>query len=344
MYSCTSIESDAAVQMDASSPRRTDHPEFITQNAHVRRLLAQADRVAEFSATVLLTGESGTGKEVLARRLHGRSPRRRASFVQINCASLPEGVLESELFGHEKGAFTGAVRQRLGRFELANRGTLFLDEIGAADLRVQLRLLRVLQEREFERVGGAETLRVDVRVIAATNVNLREEISKGTFREDLFYRLNVVPLKLPPLRQRKGDIPLLIEYFIRRLEAQNGCKIRGLDAAALNLFLAYPWPGNVRQLANALERMVLLANDSLLREKDVPEEIVHWKKEEDADRSQSQQGFREARSSFERHFLCEALHRHRGVISQVAEDVGLSRKSLYAKLEHLEIDYQHYRT
>lgn len=342
MYSGTSANSDATARMGASSPRGPDHSEFITQNAQVRRLLAQVDRVAKSPATVLLTGESGTGKEVLARRLHGRSLRRRASFVRLNCASLPEGVLESELFGHEKGAFTGAIRQRLGRFELADRGTLFLDEIGAADMRVQLRLLRVLQEREFERVGGTETLRVDVRVIAATNVNLWEETRKGTFREDLFYRLNVVPLKLPPLRQRKGDIPLLIEYFIRRLAAQNRCKIRGLDAAALELFLTYPWPGNVRQLENALERMVLLAGDSLLRKEDVPEEIVHWKDEDEPKRGR--RGFREARSSFERHFLCEALHRHRGVISQVAEDVGLSRKSLYAKLEHLEIDYQHYRT
>lgn len=342
MYSGTSANSDATARMGASSPRGPDHSEFITQNAQVRRLLAQVDRVAKSPATVLLTGESGTGKEVLARRLHGRSLRRRASFVRLNCASLPEGVLESELFGHEKGAFTGAIRQRLGRFELADRGTLFLDEIGAADMRVQLRLLRVLQEREFERVGGTETLRVDVRVIAATNVNLWEETRKGTFREDLFYRLNVVPLKLPPLRQRKGDIPLLIEYFIRRLAAQNRCKIRGLDAAALELFLTYPWPGNVRQLENALERMVLLAGDSLLRKEDMPEEIVHWKDEDEPKRGR--RGFREARSSFERHFLCEALHRHRGVISQVAEDVGLSRKSLYAKLEHLEIDYQHYRT
>ena len=154
MYSCTSANSDAATRVGASSPRCADHPEFITQNAQVRRLLAQADRVAQSPATVLLIGESGTGKEVLARRLHGRSPRRRASFVRLNCASLPEGVLESELFGHEKGAFTGAVRQRLGRFELADRGTLFLDEIGAADMRVQLRLLRILQEREFERVGA----------------------------------------------------------------------------------------------------------------------------------------------------------------------------------------------
>ena len=342
MYSGTSANSDATARMGASSPRGPDHSEFITQNAQVRRLLAQVDRVAKSPATVLLTGESGTGKEVLARRLHGRSLRRRASFVRLNCASLPEGVLESELFGHEKGAFTGAIRQRLGRFELADRGTLFLDEIGAADMRVQLRLLRVLQEREFERVGGTETLRVDVRVIAATNVNLWEETRKGTFREDLFYRINVVPLKLPPLRQRKGDIPLLIEYFIRRLATQNRCKIHGLDAAALELFLTYPWPGNVRQLENALERMVLLAGDSLLRKEDMPEEIVHLKDEDDPKRGR--RGFREARSSFERHFLCEALHRHRGVISQVAEDVGLSRKSLYAKLEHLEIDYQHYRT
>ena len=341
MDSRTFANSDLSARVGASSPRRTDHPEFVTQNAQVRRLLTQADRIAESPATVLLTGESGTGKEVLAKRLHERSPRRRASFVRLNCASLPEGVLESELFGHEKGAFTGAVRQHLGRFELANRGTLFLDEIGAADMRVQLRLLRVLQEREFERVGGTETLRVDVRVIAATNADLQAEVRKGTFREDLFYRLNVVPLKLPPLRQRKEDIPLLIEHFIHRLTAQNGCKIRGIDAAALNLFLAYPWPGNVRQLENALERMILLANDSLLREADMPEEILHWQDEEESDLHP--RDFRKARNSFERHFLCEALYRHRGVISQVAEEVGLSRKSLYAKLENLDIDYQHYR-
>ena len=262
--------------------------------------------------------------------------------MRLSCASLPEGWLESELFGHEKGAFTGAVRQHLGRFELANRGTLFLDEIGAADMRVQLRLLRVLQEREFERVGGAETLRVDVRVIAATNVDLREEVRKGTFREDLFYRLNVVPLKLPPLRQRKGDIPLLIEHFIRRSAAQKRVQNSRPRHHGLKSLLGLPVPGNVRQLENALERMVLLANDSLLREEDVPEEIIHWQDEEESDLCP--RGFREARNSFERHFLCEALHRHRGVISQVAEEVGLSRKSLYAKLENLDSDYQHYRT
>lgn len=192
--------------------------------------------MAKASATVLITGESGTGKEVLAKRLHDRSPRRRAAFIRLNCASLSEGVLESELFGHEKGAFTGAIRQRLGRFEQADRGTLFLDEIGAADLRVQLRLLRVLQEREFERVGGTETQRVDVRVIAATNVDLQEEVRRGNFREDLFYRLNVIQLKLPPL----------VEYFIRKLDAGKGGRMRTVDAAALDHLSAYPWPGNVR--------------------------------------------------------------------------------------------------
>ena len=171
---------------------------------------------------MLSTGESGTGKEVLAKRLHERSPRRRAAFIRLKCASLSEGVLDSELFGHEKGAFTGAIRQPLGRFEQADRGTLFFDEIRAADLRVQLRLMRVLQEGEFERVGGTETLQVDVRVIAATNVDMQEELRRGNFREDLFYRLNVIQLKLPPLRQYKGDTPLLVEYFIRKLDASKG--------------------------------------------------------------------------------------------------------------------------
>jgi len=316
--------------------------EFITQDALIRRLLEQADRVAKAPATVLITGESGTGKEVLARRLHERSPRHRFPYVRLNCASLSEGVLESELFGHEKGAFTGAIRQRHGRFEQANRGTLFLDEIGVADLRVQLRLLRVLQEREFERVGGTQTQRVDVRVIAATNCDLQEEVRKGTFREDLFYRLNVVQLKLPPLRQRKGDIPLLIEYFIRRLHGTHGGRVCSVDDVALQYLLAYPWPGNVRQLENAVERMVVLAGGTQLRRTDVPEEVLNWREEDEGEELVGE-GFREARSSFERRFLCAALHRNHGVISRVAEAVGLSRKSLYAKLDYLEIDYERYR-
>jgi len=348
MNSYQQVNSDDSIDRVAlkgqviQSSGKVDSCEFITQNAQVRHLLSQADRVAKAPATVLITGEGGTGKEVLAKRLHEHSPRRRAAFIRLNCASLSEGVLESELFGHEKGAFTGAIRQRLGRFEQADRGTLFLDEIGAADLRVQLRLLRVLQEREFERVAGTETLRVDVRVIAATNVDLQEEVRRGNFREDLFYRLNVIQLKLPPLRQRKGDIPLLVEYFIRKLDAGKGGRIRTVDAAALDHLSAYPWPGNVRQLENAVERMVVLAGGAVLQRTDVPEEVLNWRAD-DAELVVDGEGFREARCSFERHFLCSALHRYHGVISQVAEAVGLSRKSLYAKLEHLEIDYERYR-
>ncbi|MBN64287.1 MAG: hypothetical protein CME20_23240 [Gemmatimonadetes bacterium] len=330
----------AATRYAPHTTRQSPAVKFITEDAEVIRLLAQADRIAGSAATVLITGESGTGKEVLAQRLHDHSSRCGAPLVRLNCAALAEGVLESELFGHEKGAFTGAVRQRPGRFEQANGGTLFLDEIGAADLRVQLRLLRVLQEREFERVGGTETLRVDVRVIAATNVDLRQEVAKGTFREDLFYRLNVVPLALPPLRRRKGDIRLLVEHFMRRVASRSGCAVHEIDAGALDLLRAYPWPGNVRQLENAVERMVLLAGGAVLRRADVPEEILYAEEDESEEEGQ---GFKEARNAFERRFLCAALHRHRGVISQVAEAVGLSRKSLYAKLEHLDIDYQCYR-
>ena len=342
--------SDGLNKLSASQPsafyssQRGGQPEFIIQSAEVRRLLAQADRVAASPATVLITGESGTGKEVLARWVHGRSPRRNASFVKLNCASLPEGVLESELFGHEKGAFTGAVRQHLGRFEQADQGTLLLDEIGAADLRLQLRLLRVLQERELERVGGSKNVRVDVRVIDATNADLHQEIRKGSFREDLFYRLNVVPLRIPPLRQRKGDIPLLIESFMRRLVVRDGVEMYRIEREVLDHCLAYPWPGNVRQLENAVERMVLLAGGSTLRVGDLPEEILYWREDEAEEvLTPDHHGFREARSVFERNFLCTALERHRGVISRVAEAVGLSRKSLYAKLEYLEIDYERYR-
>jgi DNA-binding NtrC family response regulator len=300
------------------------------------------EQVAKSRATVLLEGESGTGKEVFAQALHYYSSRRDRSFVRINCAALPEGVLESELFGHEKGAFTGAVRQRPGRFELAHQGTLFLDEIGAADARVQLRLLRVLQEQEFERVGGTETLKVDVRVIAATNANLWAEVREGKFRADLFYRLNVVPIKLPPLRERSEDLPLLIEHFVRRAARQNRRPVEGVEARAMEHLQGYPWPGNVRQLENTIERMVVLAKGPYLTEEDVPQDVRQWRDEADVV-DLGILNFQEARLLFERRFLKAALRRHNGVIAQVADAIGMSRKNLYMKLENLDIDYEQYR-
>jgi transcriptional regulator with GAF, ATPase, and Fis domain len=211
----------------------------------MQRLLAELGRLAEARATVLVQGESGTGKEVFAHAIHQRSHRSRGPFVRLNCAALSEGVLESELFGHERGAFTGAMRQHAGRFELAHRGTLFLDEIGAASPSVQVRLLRVLQEQEFERLGGTQTLRVDVRVIAATNAELRREVASGRFREDLFYRLDVLPVLLPPLRERREDIPLLVEHFIQAAANKNQRPLGGIEEEALAHLKEYPWPGNI---------------------------------------------------------------------------------------------------
>ncbi len=307
-------------------------------------LLSQLERIARSNSTVLLQGESGTGKEVLARAVHSYSPRHRGPFVSVNCASLAEGVLESELFGHEKGAFTGAVRQRLGRFELARGGTLFLDEIGSADIKVQQRLLRVLQEREFERLGGSVTVHADVRVVAATNADLTVAVKEATFREDLFYRLNVLPLEVPPLRQRAEDIPLFIDHFIANGPDGVVNRAEGIEAEAVRILSAYPWPGNIRQLANTIERMIVLSSRSTLAAADIPWEIVNWRDSEEAQEELTAKTFWEARTHFDRRYLCEALKRHNGVISHVADAIGISRKNLYTRLQRLRIDYHRYRT
>ena len=298
--------------------------------------------MAATRATVLIQGESGTGKEVLAHAIHYSSRRREGPCVRLNCASLPEGMLESELFGHERGAFTGAVRQRPGRFELAHEGTLFLDEIGAADTKVQLCLLRVLQEREFERVGGTQTLSVDVRIVAATNADLKKEVGKGRFREDLFYRLNVVPVRLPALRERSEDIPLLIDHFLKLYAGRNKCAVAKIDPEAVKRLQAYPWPGNIRELENIVERMAIFTRHNVLRVEDVPQEILQWKEEEELVELNTS-SFQAARALFERRYLCNALRRYNGVISQVARAIGMSRKNLYMRLADLHIDYKRFR-
>ncbi|MFT5087685.1 MAG: transcriptional regulator with GAF, ATPase, and Fis domain, partial [Planctomycetota bacterium] len=249
---------------DEPSGRSAKH--VIAASEKMRNLLDNLERVADSNVTVLIEGESGTGKEVCARWLHKCSDRSDKPFVGINCAALPDNLLESELFGHEKGAFTGATHQRKGRFEQAHGGTLFLDEIGVASFTVQLRLLRVLQEREFERIGGEKRVCVDVRIVAATNVDLHAEVRDGRFREDLLYRLNVVPVKLPPLRERHGDIPLLIEHFMRRANQRNNRGVQNLSENVLKKLCQYPWPGNVRELENVIERMVVLSIREELRD------------------------------------------------------------------------------
>ncbi len=246
---------------------------IVGEHATMNELLRTVAHVAPSRSSVLISGESGTGKELIAAALHRHSNRASAPFIRLNCAALAEGLLESELFGHERGSFTGAVGRREGRFKQADGGSLFLDEVSEIPLATQVKLLRFLQEREFERVGGNETIKVDVRVIAATNVDLAERVQRGLFREDLFYRLNVITLRIPSLRERQSDIPLLAHFFLRRYAEENGKSLRGLSDAALARLYAYAWPGNVRELEHAIERAVVLAQGEWIEADDLPEQI-----------------------------------------------------------------------
>ena len=230
----------------------------------MRRVFDYVKKIADTTATVLILGESGVGKELVARKIHYASSRHNKPFVKLNCAALPESIIESELFGHEKGAFTGAVTERKGRFELADGGTIFLDEIGELSMNVQTKLLRVLQEREFERVGGAETLKCDVRVITATNKDLEAGIENGTFREDLYYRLNIIPVTVPPLRERKSDIPLLVNHFIEKFSKLNNKNVTRISTPAIDMLFSYHWPGNIRELENCIEHAVILTEDDVI--------------------------------------------------------------------------------
>jgi DNA-binding NtrC family response regulator len=315
-----------------------EDPERLLQGAspalaEVRRVI---ERVAATSATVLISGESGTGKEIVARSLHQRSNRSSAAFVKINCAAIPEGLLESELFGHERGAFTGASSSKPGRFELADGGTLFLDEIGEMPLVSQPKLLRALQEGRFYRVGGTATVEVDVRLIAATNRDLRREVADGRFREDLFYRLHVVPLALPPLRERRADIPELARFFVARANRRLHRTVSGLEPAALERLCAHDWPGNLRELENAIERAVLLCEGELIRAGDVLPETP-------ADASAPagaplRERIRRATRQIEREAILEALRLTDGNVTQAALRLGLSRRGLQLKMKELEIE------
>jgi DNA-binding NtrC family response regulator len=249
------------------------HTGISGQSAGVQEILVKIEQMAPVSSTVLIQGESGTGKELVAKAIHDLSPRRGKPFIAVNCAALPETLLESELFGHEKGAFTGAAERRLGRFELADQGTIFLDEIGEMTPSTQVRLLRVLENRTFFRLGGTQPIKVDVRVIAATNRNLRDLVSLGEFRDDLYYRLNVLNIYLPPLRERREDIPLLVRRFIREFSVQHERPFRGITAEAMQRLVSAPWPGNVRQLRNLIESMVVLAPGTEIRASDIPPDI-----------------------------------------------------------------------
>ncbi|MDD2582553.1 MAG: sigma-54 dependent transcriptional regulator [Desulfuromonadaceae bacterium] len=281
--------------------------------------------VASTTASVLIYGESGTGKELVARAIHLLSPRSSAAFVPINCAAIPENLLESELFGHEKGAFTGAIQARQGKFELAKGGTIFLDEIGEMPLPLQAKLLRVLQERVFERVGGSREIRADVRVIAATNRTLQDEVEKRRFREDLYYRLNVFPLQLPPLRERIDALPLLTDYFVQRFSRQIGKKLKAVEPGALAIMKAYHWPGNIRELQNVIERGVILAHD-FIRRCNLPEQIVQRTVQETAES-------RDVLKLVEKTMIVKALRKHGENRRLAAIELGVSRRTLQYKLK-----------
>jgi formate hydrogenlyase transcriptional activator len=315
--------------------------EIVGTSPALQAVLSRVSKVAPSDSTVLITGETGTGKELVARGIHRRSHRVSRAFVSVNCAAIPRDLIASELFGHEKGAFTGAMQRRIGRFELANGGTIFLDEVGELAADTQVALLRVLQEREFERVGGRQPIRVDVRVIAATNRDLKAAVSSGTFREDLYYRLNVFPIEVPPLRERRKDIPLLVEYFIDRYARKAGKNIRSVEKKTLQLLQSYPWPGNIRELQNVIERSVILCET----EKFLIDES--WLSQQPRDkRSGGRMYLLQKVAATEKEIIEEALRESRGRVfgpSGAAAKLGIARSRLESKIQSLNINKNRFK-
>jgi DNA-binding NtrC family response regulator len=310
---------------------------LIGASVALERTIKQARAVAETSATVLITGENGTGKEMLARAVHEESPRANGPFVGVSCAALPESLIESELFGHEKGAFTGATQAKKGRFELADGGTLFLDEISELTPSVQVKLLRVLQERAFERLGGTKTITVDIRLIAATNRDLEKDVETGRFRRDLFYRLNVVPLLLPSLRERYEDIPLLVAHFVAKAAEKYGRTPPEIDPALLEALQEYDWPGNVRELENVIERLVVLTAGTRLGFEFLPEKMLHVRPEEADSDETTLEG---AVNALKRRLIVSALHSEGGNKVAAARRLGISRSYLHRLIGEFEITEQ----
>jgi DNA-binding NtrC family response regulator len=309
----------------------------------IRQVMEFVRKVADSDSTVMIQGESGTGKELVARMLHFNSLRKDRPLVPVNCGAIPENLLESELFGHEKGAFTGATHARMGRFELANGGTIFLDEIGEMSLPLQVKLLRVLQEREFERVGGNRTIHVDVRIVAATNQDLETLVEEKRFRKDLFYRLNVIPIVIPPLRERRSDIPLLIDHFLTRFNQTKHTEISNLAPDALHLLTEYDWPGNIRELENMIERLVVLKKRGVLSIGDLPDKIC--RKSSGTELKEqfirfSEDGINLSREveQYEKHLIMEALRKANGVTSRAAQLLQLNRTTLVEKLKRKGVD------
>lgn len=308
------------------------HADIIGQSEVIREVIKLAEQVATSQASVLIQGESGTGKEAIASLIHGIGARKDKPFIKVSCAALPDTLLESELFGYEKGAFTGAVNQKEGRFELAHDGTLFLDEIGEITPSIQVKLLRVLQDGEFERLGGTSVLKSNVRIISATNVNLVDAIKQKTFREDLYYRLNVIAINIPPLRERREDIPLLISHFLKIYQEKNNKSLSGISEEALDIMSAYRWPGNVRELRNVIERAVVLTQDRIITQKDLPDNITGTRIEDRKFAIPFGMPLRE----IETKIIIETLRRSNGDKEVTAKLLGITPRTIYRRMNSLE--------
>ncbi len=330
---------EAVASRDSSEIKIPDTFDYkiIGQSEKFKEVLAQVEKAAPYNGRVLIRGENGVGKELIAREIHKRSKRAAGPFIEVNCAAIPEELIESELFGHVKGAFTGAVKDREGKFRLADKGTLFLDEIGDMSLMTQAKVLRVLEEQKFEKIGSGETIQVDVRVIAASNKDLKKMIKEGSFREDLFYRLNVIPIQMPPLRERKEDIPLLAEHFLEIFCRQNNIAPKSISKAAMQILIHHNWPGNVRELKNLVERLVIMIPEGTIDVQDLPADITG---DQDS-RSKVANGdlsLKKAREDFERKFIIQKLEQNNWNITRTAEQLKIERASLHRKIKALGIN------
>ncbi|MHB2150796.1 sigma-54-dependent transcriptional regulator [Calditrichota bacterium LG25] len=315
-----------------------DFTNMIGKTENIRKLFDLVKDVAATNTTVLIEGESGVGKELIANAIHYNSPRAKRPFVKINCGVLAESLLESELFGHVRGAFTGAIRDKIGRFEMANGGTLFLDEIGDISLNMQLKLLRVLQEGEFERVGGTETIKVDVRIIAATNKDLKKAMQEGTFRQDLYYRLNVIPIRVPPLRERREDIKYLTYHFIEKFNKIYGKNVMDIEPEAMDILEKYDYPGNIRELENLIERIIVLNKKNIITVKDLPENIRNYVGEFNTEKIDFARGFNQLVEDYEKNLIIKALEQNKFNKVQTAKMLKMNRSTLISKLKKYQID------
>jgi len=314
-----------------------DFTNMVGKTEKIRKLFELVKDVAATNTTVLIQGESGVGKELIANAIHYNSPRAKRPFVKVNCGVLAESLLESELFGHVRGAFTGAIRDKIGRFEMANGGTLFLDEIGDISLNMQLKLLRVLQEGEFERVGGTETIKVDVRIIAATNKNLKKAMEDGTFRQDLYYRLNVIPIYVPPLRERREDIKYLTYHFIEKFNKIYGKQITEIESEAMEILEKYDYPGNIRELENLIERIIVLNKKNVITVKDLPESVRHYVGETSVEQFDFSRGFNQLVEDFEKKLIAKALEQNKSNKVQTANMLKMNRSTLISKMKKYQL-------